>query len=79
MFDSHYHRYLRDGNHWRRCFYNSTGAGTVAAAPGTPLESRVADMRAAIIRYWLLNMRGGEKVVEVPCRTQPEYDLFTRF
>jgi hypothetical protein len=55
-----------------RCWHGGSGAGT-------PLESRVADMRAAIIRYWLLNMRGGEKVVEVPCRTQPEYDLFTLF
>jgi glycosyltransferase involved in cell wall biosynthesis len=36
-------------------------------------------MRAAIIHYWLLNMRGGEKVVEALCRMLPEADLFTLF
>ena len=55
-----------------RYWHGGSGAGN---AP----ESRAAEMRAAIIRYWRLNMRGGEKVVEVLCRTQPEYDLFTLF
>jgi glycosyltransferase involved in cell wall biosynthesis len=36
-------------------------------------------MRTAIIHYWLLNMRGGEKVVEALCRILPEADLFTLF
>jgi len=36
-------------------------------------------MRAAIIHYWLLNMRGGEKVVEGLCRLLPDADLFTLF
>jgi glycosyltransferase involved in cell wall biosynthesis len=36
-------------------------------------------MRAAVIHYWLLNMRGGEKVVEALCRILPEADLFTVF
>lgn len=36
-------------------------------------------MRAAIIHYWLLNMRGGEKVVEALCRMLPEADIFTLF
>jgi glycosyltransferase involved in cell wall biosynthesis len=36
-------------------------------------------MRAAIIHYWLLRMRGGEKVVESLCRLLPEADLFTLF
>ncbi len=36
-------------------------------------------MRAAIIHYWLLNMRGGEKVVEALCRLLPEADIFTLF
>jgi glycosyltransferase involved in cell wall biosynthesis len=43
-----------------------------------PLELRVA-MRAAIIHYWLLNMRGGEKVVEALCRMLPDADVFTLF
>ena len=36
-------------------------------------------MRAAIVHYWLLNMRGGEKVVEALCRLLPEPDIFTLF
>jgi glycosyltransferase involved in cell wall biosynthesis len=36
-------------------------------------------MRAAIIHYWLLNMRGGEKVLEAVCRLLPDADIFTLF
>ena len=36
-------------------------------------------MRAAIVHYWLLNMRGGEKVVEALCSLLPEADIFTLF
>jgi glycosyltransferase involved in cell wall biosynthesis len=36
-------------------------------------------MRAAIIHYWLLNMRGGEKVLEALCRLLPGADIFTLF
>jgi glycosyltransferase involved in cell wall biosynthesis len=36
-------------------------------------------MRAAIVHYWLLNMRGGEKVVEALCGLLPEADIFTLF
>src|ERR1051326_4891874 len=36
-------------------------------------------MRVAIVHYWLLGMRGGEKVVEALCRLYPEADLFTLF
>jgi len=36
-------------------------------------------MRVAIVHYWLLNMRGGEAVVEALCRLLPEADLFTLF
>jgi glycosyltransferase involved in cell wall biosynthesis len=36
-------------------------------------------MRVAIVHYWLLNMRGGEKVVESLCRLFPDADLFTLF
>ncbi len=36
-------------------------------------------MRAAIVHYWLLNMRGGEKVVEALCKLLPDADLFTLF
>jgi glycosyltransferase involved in cell wall biosynthesis len=36
-------------------------------------------MRAAIVHYWLLNMRGGEKVLEALCDLLPEADIFTLF
>ncbi len=36
-------------------------------------------MRVAIAHYWLLNMRGGEKVVEALCRLLPDADIFTLF
>ncbi len=36
-------------------------------------------MRSAIVHYWLVNMRGGEKVVEALCRLLPEADVFTLF
>ncbi len=34
-------------------------------------------MKSAIIHYWLINMRGGERVVEELCRLLPEADIFT--
>ena len=34
-------------------------------------------MRVAIVHYWLVGMRGGEKVVEALCRMYPEADIFT--
>ena len=36
-------------------------------------------MRAAIIHYWLLNRRGGEKVLDGLCRLLPGADIFTLF
>ena len=36
-------------------------------------------MRSAIVHYWLLNMRGGEKVVEALCDLLPDADIFTLF
>ena len=36
-------------------------------------------MRTAIVHYWLVGMRGGEKVVEALCRLLPDADIFTLF
>ncbi len=36
-------------------------------------------MRCAIVHYWLLGMRGGERVVEALCRLFPEADIYTLF
>jgi glycosyltransferase involved in cell wall biosynthesis len=34
-------------------------------------------MKVAIVHYWLVGMRGGEKVIESLCRLFPDADLFT--
>ncbi|MGP0074206.1 MAG: glycosyltransferase [Bryobacteraceae bacterium] len=34
-------------------------------------------MRTAIVHYWLMNRRGGEKVLEALCRMLPDADIFT--
>jgi glycosyltransferase involved in cell wall biosynthesis len=34
-------------------------------------------MRVAIVHYWLVNMRGGEKVLEALCQLYPQADVFT--
>ena len=34
-------------------------------------------MKVAIVHYWLVGMRGGEKVIEALCRMFPEADIFT--
>jgi len=34
-------------------------------------------MRVAIIHYWLVGMRGGEKVLEALCKIYPEADIYT--
>ena len=34
-------------------------------------------MRVAIIHYWLVGMRGGEKVIEALCRMYPQADIYT--
>jgi glycosyltransferase involved in cell wall biosynthesis len=34
-------------------------------------------LKVAIVHYWLVGMRGGEKVVEALCEMYPEADIFT--
>ena len=34
-------------------------------------------MKVALIHYWLVGMRGGEKVLESLCRLFPSADIFT--
>lgn len=34
-------------------------------------------MKVAIVHYWLVGMRGGEKVVEALCELYPDADIFT--
>ena len=39
--------------------------------------STVAPRKVALIHYWLVNMRGGERVLEALCRMYPQADIFT--
>lgn len=34
-------------------------------------------MKVAIVHYWFVGMRGGEKVIEALCRLYPQADIFT--
>jgi glycosyltransferase involved in cell wall biosynthesis len=36
-------------------------------------------LRCAIVHYWLLGMRGGERVLEALCRLLPDADIYTLF
>lgn len=38
---------------------------------------RLADLKVAIVHYWLVSMRGGEKVIEQLCEVFPQADLYT--
>jgi glycosyltransferase involved in cell wall biosynthesis len=42
-------------------------------------RGKLVNMRAAIVHYWLLNWRGGEKVLDAICRILPDADVFTLF
>jgi len=43
------------------------------------LTGKLVAMRTAIVHYWQLGRRGGEKVVVALCRMLPEADIFTLF
>lgn len=34
-------------------------------------------MKVALVHYWLVNMRGGERVLEALCRLYPQADIYT--
>ena len=57
----------------------SDGTADMSATPrpwhGRPKSTR--GMRVAIIHYWLVGMRGGEKVLESLLRMFPEAEIFT--
>lgn len=51
---------------------------TIRPDPSLIRPTRGADgRRVALIHYWLVGMRGGEKVLEALCRMFPEADIFT--
>ena len=34
-------------------------------------------MKVALVHYWLVSMRGGERVLEALCRMFPDADVYT--
>src|ERR1700754_2697450 len=39
--------------------------------------ANAGNLKVAIIHYWLVGMRGGEKVIEALCDMYPQADIFT--
>jgi len=50
-----------------------------SAKPLSQVSQPLSKKRTAIVHYWLVGMRGGEKVVEALCRLLPDADIFTLF
>lgn len=48
----------------------------VSQAPAA-VPARERQQRVAIVHYWLVGMRGGEKVLEALCELYPDADIFT--
>src|SRR5260370_1176387 len=70
--------YISRSHHAGQCFgggpheeHPSRGASAIAVRSAGPL------MRVAIVHYWLVGMRGGEKVLEALCDLFPQADIFT--
>src|ERR1700677_1841230 len=53
----------------------STGSGSGDRAAA--VAPRLNGLRIALVHDWLTGMRGGEKCLEVLCRTFPEAELYT--
>src|SRR5215831_3961546 len=49
----------------------------VAIVPPAPATGALEKLRVAIVHYWLVNRRGGERVVEAMARLFPNADLFS--
>ena len=43
------------------------------------ISEALKETRVAVVHYWLLGHRGGEKVLESICRIYPDADIFTLF
>lgn len=49
----------------------------VPPPPGAEADPGFQDLRVALVHYWLVTMRGGEKVLEALCEMFPQADIFT--
>jgi glycosyltransferase involved in cell wall biosynthesis len=52
-------------------------AGTTAVLSSAATSSALGSLRVALVHDWLVNMRGGEKVLELICRRFPDAPLWT--
>lgn len=54
------------------------GPGLPGDDPALAAErAQLSGLRVAIVHYWLVGMRGGEKVIEALCRMFPDADIYT--
>ena len=58
---------------YARSLVSSSSEGSLGEVP----KDCARGMRVALIHYWLVTMRGGEKVLESLCRMFPEADIYT--
>jgi glycosyltransferase involved in cell wall biosynthesis len=52
-------------------------APTDTAGLDREIDRTARQPKVAIVHYWLVGMRGGEKVIEALCRLYPDADIFT--
>lgn len=60
-------------------FFRNPGAPEAPSPAGTDVSRTLQDLRVAIVHYWFVNWRGGERVVEALAQMFPQADLFTLF
>ncbi len=62
-----------------RCRSKRRMTGRTLSTPehDDPVLNIQGDRRVAIVHYWLVGMRGGEKVIEALCRMFPRADIIT--
>jgi len=56
---------------------NHSIPGDTLAADAGGASQDFSEMRVAIVHYWLINLRGGEKVVEALCEMFPQAVIYT--
>src|SRR5450755_2653503 len=55
----------------------SSGAAALLPQKAPSSRAMPAAPRVALVHYWLVGMRGGEKVLEALCELYPDADIFT--
>jgi glycosyltransferase involved in cell wall biosynthesis len=56
---------------------NTVSDPSIGAERRLMMKKRASSMKVAIIHYWLVGMRGGEKVIDALCEMYPQADIFT--